>query len=75
MLDRWGVNFENELFVRIIPLLAAIPYAITYCSDIRTGIVKNYYIRTKKINYLFSKYLAVFLTGGTTVTVPLLINF
>ncbi len=70
-----GVNFENELFVRIIPLLAAIPYAITYCSDIRTGIVKNYYIRTKKIHYLFSKYLAVFLTGGTAVTVPLLINF
>lgn len=70
-----SVNFENELFVRIIPLLAAIPYAITYCSDIRTGIVKNYYIRTKKINYLFSKYLAVFLTGGTAVIVPLLINF
>lgn len=70
-----GVSFEYSLFIRLIPILAAMPYAVTYLSDIKSGIIKNYVTRTAKFNYLFAKYIAVFVTGGVAVVVPLLINY
>ncbi len=47
-----GVSFEYSLFIRLIPILAAMPYAVTYLSDIKSGIIKNYVTRTAKFNYL-----------------------
>ena len=69
-----GVSFEYSLFIRLIPILAAMPYAVTYLSDIKSGIIKNYVTRTAKFNYLAAKYIAVFVTGGVVVVIPLLIN-
>ena len=68
-------NFEGILFVRLFPILAVMPYASTYALDIKNGLVKNYYTRTTKHNYLLSKYITSFITGGITVTIPLLVNF
>lgn len=68
-------NFEGILFVRLFPILAVMPYASTYVSDIRNGLIKNYYTRTRKHNYLVSKYIVTFITGGMAVTIPLLANF
>lgn len=51
------------------------PYAVTYLSDIKSGIIKNYVTRTAKFNYLAAKYIAVFVTGGVVVVMPLLINY
>ena len=70
-----GVSFEYSLFIRLIPILAAMPYAVTYLSDIKSGIIKNYVTRTAKFNYLVAKYIAVFVTGGVVVVMPLLINY
>ena len=70
-----GTSFEYALFIRIVPILAAMPYAVTYLSDIKTGIIKNYVTRTSKFNYLFAKYIAVFVSGGVAVVFPLLINY
>ena len=50
-----GVSFEYSLFIRLIPILAAMPYAVTYLSDIKSGIIKNYVTRTAKFNYLAAK--------------------
>lgn len=69
-----GEGWHYTLYVRLIPLLVVIPYAITYYTDNKKGIVKNYYSRTKKINYILAKYIAVFLTGGTAAVVPLMLN-
>ena len=65
-----GVSFEYSLFIRLIPILAAMPYAVTYLSDIKSGIIKNYVTRTAKFNYLAAKYIAVFVTGGVVVVMP-----
>ena len=46
----------------------------TYYTDYKKGIVKNYYTRTKKINYISAKYIAVFLTGGTAAVAPLVLD-
>lgn len=69
-----GDGAYYTLFVRLIPILATIPYAITYYTDNKKGIVKNYYSRTKKINYLIAKFIAVFTTGGTAAVFPLALN-
>ncbi len=52
----------------------AIPYAASYYTDKRSGIINNYYVRTKRINYLVAKLAAVFLTGGAIVVFPLLLT-
>ena len=63
-----------KLFISLIPVLVVIPYAITYYSDNKKGIVRNYYSRTKRINYIMAKYVSVFLTGGTVAILPLIVN-
>lgn len=63
-----------NVFIRIIPILVVMPYAVSYYSDRRHGIIDNYYIRTKKINYLMAKLTAVFLSGGVITIFPLVIN-
>lgn len=69
-----GEGWHYTLYVRLIPLLAVVPYAVTYYTDYKKGIVKNYYTRTKKINYISAKYIAVFLTGGTAAVAPLVLD-
>ena len=48
--------------------------AVTYYTDNKKGIVHNYYSRTNKINYLLAKWMAVFITGGMTAIIPLMVN-
>lgn len=68
------VNFESSLLVRIIPLLAVLPFSATYYTDKKNGIVKNYYVRVKKKDYLLAKYVTVFLTGGIVCVAPFILN-
>lgn len=44
-----GEGWHYTLYVRLIPLLAVVPYAVTYYTDYKKGIVKNYYTRTKRL--------------------------
>ena len=63
-----------EVYIGILPLLVVIPYASSYYIDRKLGIINNYYIRTKRINYLIAKLVAVFLSGGVIAVLPLFIN-
>lgn len=47
-------------FLTIFPVLAMMPHALSYHLDRKGGYIKNVYTRTKKINYLTAKYMAVF---------------
>lgn len=67
-------NIYYTVYIRILPIMVALPYAATYYTDRRQGIIRNYYSRTNKINYLVAKLIAVFTTGGIAATVPLAIN-
>lgn len=66
---------EKQLFFLVLPLLAALPFADSYFQDLRGGYIYNVCLRTDKKHYFAAKYLAVFLSGGTAVTLPLLANF
>jgi hypothetical protein len=65
---------QGTIFYQMAPLLAAIPYANSYYVDISEGYVKNIISRKNKKEYLVAKYLAVFLSGGIAVTVPLILD-
>lgn len=67
-------NYEYQLFIRLIPILVVLPYGVSYFTDLKTGIVKNFYSRIKKADYIFAKYFAVFISGGFVIVVPLIFN-
>jgi len=68
------INFEYSLFIYIIPILVVIPYGATYFSDMKSGVIKNYYTRIEKKKYLIAKSIAVFLSAGVVTVVPLIAN-
>lgn len=59
----------------LFPLLVSIPYGWSYCAERRSGYEKNMVIRAGKTRYYLSKYIALFLSGGLTMGIPLLFNF
>ena len=64
----------RKLYVMIMPLLATFAYSTSIVSDIKTGYIKNIYIRTKKINYLVSKCIVSHIAGGMVVVIPIIVN-
>ncbi len=59
----------------LFPILVAIPYGWSYCMERRSGYIKNMVIRTSSWRYYLSKYIALFLSGGLAMVIPLLFNF
>lgn len=56
-------------------LIAVVPYGVSYYRDKRNGIIKNMSIRAGKKSYLRAKFIAVFLSGGIAVLIPVLLDF
>ena len=76
---RWigmeGFSLGSSILYFIFPLLIAIPYCWSYCSERKKGYEKNFVIRSGKQNYYFAKYVAKFISGGLTMVIPLAFNF
>ena len=51
-----------------------IPYAASFYTDRKAGILKNIAVRGEKIEYLAAKSVAVFMTAGVSAVFPLLLN-
>ena len=64
----------SYIFFFILPVLAVLPYADTFFTDIKSGFAKNLLLRVKRRHYFFAKYIAAFLAGGAAVVIPLLLN-
>lgn len=79
LYDSWiggfPFGFSTELFYFLIPILAALPYAVSYYQDKKTRYMQNVCLRTDRKTYLQAKFWAVFLSGGTAVVTPMLLNF
>lgn len=73
-----GVDDTNKIakiFFFIFPLMAVMPYCWSYCSDIKSGQAEKTVKEIGKFNYHLSKYTAVFISSGLTVSIPLLLDF
>lgn len=78
VFNRWiGGDFANVqpyLYFLILPILAVLPYGASYLSDLKSGYIKMLVIRADRRSYFCSKALAVFLSGGVAVILPMLLN-
>jgi hypothetical protein len=66
---------QNTLYFFILPLLAALPYAASLHSDRAGGYELNVLSRCRRSHYQAAKMLAVFVSGGLAVTLPLMLDF
>ena len=64
----------GSIFYTIWPMLAAMAYGWSYLEDRRGGVYNQIAARTNTKIYYISKYIAVFVSGGLAVSVPLLLD-
>lgn len=69
-----GFQITTTYFFLIWPALAAIPYGWSYCQERRSGVIQQIATRSNKRTYFNAKFLAVFISGGLAVMLPILIN-
>ena len=70
--DMYG--WQGEILYRLMPLLAAIPFANSYFCDISEGYIKNLQGKCRKEHYLIAKYAVTFLSGGLVMSVPFILD-
>lgn len=79
LFNSWiGGEFSTwctSAFFFLLPLLAALPYGGSLATEMKSGYIKNMFTRIGRGKYLTTKYLAAFLSGGTVIAVPLLLNW
>lgn len=63
------------LFLMGLPILAVLPYGLTYDNDRKSGWIKNVYVRIERRSYMRVKLGLAFLSGMLVVMLPLLLNF
>lgn len=69
-----GMSYGKMLFGLVWPILAAMPFGWSYLQERRGGLYNQLSFRAgRRVCYL-SKYIAVFVSGGLVVAVPVLAN-
>lgn len=63
-----------SMFYLIWPVLAAMAYGWSYINERRSGVYNQIASRTGAKTYYVAKYIAVFVSGGLAVGVPMLLN-
>lgn len=67
-------SFGHSAFYFVWPILAAMPYGWSYSRERRSGIYNQFVSRSNPKIYYFSKFAAVFTSGGAAVAIPVLMN-
>lgn len=67
-------NLQSYLFYLLLPIIATLPYVYSYYQDKKFGFIKNVLTRTNPSNYYLAKWIAVFLSAGVVIVIPLLLN-
>lgn len=79
VFHNWLLHDRSDIllyiFMFIMPLLAALPYGVSYYNDIKCGYNKQIVSRCHFRTYVTAKYFATFISGGTVIVLPLVIQF
>jgi len=67
-------SFGNFYFFIVVPLICCIPFSVAYLRDLETGYNKYQIIRSSYKKYLFSKYVATFISGFLAILIIVIIN-
>lgn len=68
------VSASYAVFFTLFPLFACLPYAWSFMNDRKKKYDYQQITRCGTRNYFISKYLAVFISGGLVIALPLLID-
>ena len=66
---------QSFLFYFTIPLIAVLPCGCTYFDDLKSGYIFQMSTRGVKKDFLLSKFISVFLSGGFVIGVSLTLSF
>lgn len=68
-------SLGTSLYFFLFPVMIALPFGWSYCEEKNTGYYRMLVTKTGKTSYFIAKYIAVFLSGGCAMVIPLLFNF
>jgi len=74
-MGRGSFSWQPSLLINIAPILAALPFGVSFYCDKRTGYIKNCMVRESKGAYLWAKYIITFISGGFVLALPVFVNF
>lgn len=78
LFNKWigGEPFSigTAIYFFVFPLLVALPYGWSYSEEKQNGYRRMMISRVGKKEYYIGKYVAVFLSGGIAMILPLLVN-
>lgn len=62
------------IFLYVIPLMIVFPFGASYYQDLRTGYIRQVYMRTDRRSWLLAKYVTVFFSGAVIYVIPLVFD-
>lgn len=68
-------SLGSSIYFFVFPLLIALPYGWSYSEERKCGYRRMMITKTGKKKYCCAKYVAVFLSGGVAMVLPLIFNF
>lgn len=68
-------SLGSSIYFFVFPLLIALPYGWSYSEERKCGYRRMMITKTGKKKYYCAKYVAVFLSGGAAMVLPLIFNF
>lgn len=71
-LDYW--HKQPRILYMLLPLLASIPYAASYCAEKKSGYLKVMLTRVERRTYFASKFITVFFSGFIVIFLILSIS-
>ncbi len=78
VFEKWmgsqAETFGAVAFYWVFPLLASLPYAWSLCDELHGGYAAQVMVRTGKKEYFAGKLISSFLSGGTVIACPLILD-
>ena len=70
-----NISVYSSMYYFLLPILIALPFVGTLKEDLRTGYVRNVFIRVDKCSYYIAKFSVNFVVAGMITVIPLILNF
>lgn len=69
-----GTSMGFRILYFVWPILVSMPFGWSYCQERRSGVYDQIVLRRNHMIYFVSKYIAVFVSGGIALALPVFLN-
>ena len=69
-----GTSMGFRILYFVWPILVSMPFSWSYCQERRSGVYNQIVSRCDRMTYFISKYIAVFVSGGVALALPVFLN-